>query len=84
MRMKFEKGMTPESIGKVFANFIRDNNIIIGAVNMYFQTYDEEMKAEKFGKFEGEYFVCKPSEQSKVDYEQDVANIRRKRMKAVI
>ena len=82
MRIKFEKGMTPEAIGRAFVEFAKENNIVIGAVNMYVQTYDDEMSAEKFKKDE-EIFICSPSETTKQRYSEDMATIRRKRMKAV-
>ena len=34
MRIKFEKGMTPERIADAFVKYIYDNNIVIGAVNI--------------------------------------------------
>lgn len=83
MRIKFEKGMTPEAIAQMFVGFIRDNDLVIGSVNIYVQTFDEEMKPEKYG-FSDKYVVCRPTERTKKAYEEDVVRIRRKRMKAVI
>jgi hypothetical protein len=82
MRIKFEKGMTPEKIAEVFVDFIRENDITIGSVNMYLQTYDENMKVEPFNK--NEYLVCNPSEATKAQYDKELVNTRRKRMKAVV
>ena len=82
MRIKFEKGMTPEAIGRVFADYVRENNLVIGSVNMYIQTYDEDMKPEPFKKKEKNYLLCSPSEATKAEYDRDVVNIRRNRMKA--
>jgi hypothetical protein len=82
MRIKFEKGMTPEKIAEVFVDFIRENDITIGSVNMYIQTYDESMKAEPFNR--NEYLVCNPSEATKAQYDKEMVNARRKRMKAVV
>lgn len=81
MRLKLEKGMTPERMAKAFIDFVRSNDLVIGTVNMYIQTYDEEMKPEKF-KDEG-YYICSPSDESIAEYNEDVVRIRRKRMKAV-
>lgn len=81
MRIKFEKGMTPERIAAEFVRFVRKNGLVIGAVNVYIQTYDEKMKAEKHDK--GNYFLCTPPEKYKTEYSEDVARIRRKRMKAI-
>jgi len=83
VRLKFEKGMTPELIAKTFVNFIRDNNMVIGAVNVYIQTYDNEMKPEKFKRNDDEFYVCKPSDTAKKMYQEDVVKMRRKRMKAI-
>lgn len=81
MRIKFEKGMTPERIAQAFVDFVRHNELVIGSVNMYIQTYDENMKSEKFDK--REYTICEPSDFSKREYVEDVAISRRKKMKAV-
>lgn len=81
MRIKFEKGMTPERMAKVFVDFIRSNEHVIGAVNMYIQTYDEEMKPMKFNS--EDYFICSPSDEAIAEYNEDVALMRRKRIKAV-
>jgi len=83
MRIKFEKGMTPETIAQAFVDFVRDNNLVIGSVNIYMQTYDENMKAEKFRRDE-EYTLCKPTAIAKEEYIEDVALIRRGRLRQVI
>lgn len=82
MRLKFEKGMTPEAMARMFVKFVRENDLIIGAVNMYIQTYNDEMVPEKFDN-EEDFFVCKPSDTARMEYENDVANIRRKRIRVV-
>ena len=79
MRLKFEKGMTPEAIAKIFVQFMRENDVIIGTVNMYIQTYDDEMKLQNTNDF----FVCKPCDATKHDYEDDVVNERRRKIKVV-
>ena len=84
MRIKFEKGMTPERIAQAFIDYVRQNNIVIGTINMYIQTHDDEMKPEKFRLGEEEYLVCSPSEATQKEYMKDVAMIRRKKMKAVV
>ena len=80
MRIKFEKGMTPERIGQAFIDFVRKNELVIGAVNIYITTYDENMKAEKNQSI---YTVCEPSEKTRSEYVEDVASIRRSRLKVV-
>lgn len=81
MRIKFEKGITPESMAQAFIDFVRQNNLVIGSVNMYIQTYDENMKAEKYDK--SEYTICEPTDKGKREYIEDVALTRRSRLKAV-
>ena len=83
MRIKFEKGMTPETIAQAFVDFVRDNNLVIGSVNLYMQTYDENMKADKFRRND-EYTLCKPTEIAKEEYIEDVALIRRGRLRKVM
>ena len=80
MRIKFEKGITPEKMAAAFVDFVYSKGIVVGAVNLYIQTYDDDMKPEKFG---GEYYSCKPSEKSKAEYEQYTAKMRRSKFKAV-
>ena len=81
MRIKFEKGMTPERIAQAFVDFVRQNDLVIGAVNVYIQTYDENMKAEKNDN--EHYTICSPVEKLKNEYADDVALIRRGRLRAV-
>jgi len=82
MRIKYEKGLTPERIADEFVRFIRDNNIVIGAVNVYIQTYDEEMKLEKHAR-DDRYLIVSPKEFAKQEYTEDVSQTRRKRLKVV-
>jgi hypothetical protein len=85
MRIKFDKGLTPERIADAFVNYIYENKIVIGIVNMYIQTYDEEMKPENFNKNnDGSYLICKPSETAKKEYAEYAASIRRGNFKAVV
>lgn len=81
MRIKFEKGMTPEAIASAFVGLIRQNDIIIGIVNMYVQTLEND--GNEVGK-NNDFFVCKPNDELKKKYDDDVANIRRNRIKVVV
>jgi len=81
MRMKFEKGMTPERVAENFVRYIRGNNLVIGAVNMYVQIYDDEMKPVKFDR--DEVVIVRPAEETKQIYSEDVAHIRRRKMRVV-
>lgn len=80
MKVKFEKGMTPEHLAAALLSFIKAQNLVIGSVSVYIQTYDDEMK----GRNDGDSFVCKPSESVKKEYDNYVVQSRRKRMKAVV
>lgn len=81
MRIKFDKGLTPERIADHFVQIVRQNELVIGSVNIYIQIYDEEMKLEKFSRGQ-DYLFCTPSDFGKQEYMEDVAQIRRKKMKA--
>lgn len=81
MRIKFEKGMTPEIIADAFINFVRENDLVIGSVNMYIQTYDKDMKVEKFNR--NDVVICEPTEETRKMYQEELVTTRRKRMKAV-
>jgi hypothetical protein len=83
LRIKFEKGFTPERIGEIFAQIIQDDEIVIGAVNVYIQTYDDEMKPVPFHIEEGDYILVKPSNKIKQEYADDVINKRRGKLKLV-
>lgn len=83
MRIKFEKGMTPERIAEAFIKFVRENDLVIGAVNIYIQTYDEKMKPERYNENQEGYYVCRPSERLKDEYTEEIARVRRNRLKVV-
>lgn len=68
-------------MAETLVNFIRDNDIIIGAVNVYITRIDENGKAIKDN--DGEYTCFSPGELSKKQYMEDVANIRRGRLRVV-
>lgn len=82
MRIKFEKGFTPEAIAEIFCRYIYDNNIVIGSVNMYVQAYGDDMQAERFNEDDG-YVVVKPVEKSKKEYSDYVASVYRGKFKKV-
>lgn len=80
MKVKFEKGMTPEHLAAALLSFIKTQNLVIGSVSVYIQTYDDDMK----GRNDGDSFICKPSESVKKEYDNYIVQSRRKRMKAVV
>lgn len=82
MRIKFERGFTPERIGDIFAHIIRGEGVVIGAVNIYVQVYDENMMPIKYSQ-EDEYIVIKPEDVAKKEYTDDSARTRRKRFEVV-
>jgi len=53
---------------------------VIGAVNVYIQLYDENMKPLKN---DGDEYLVSPGDISKHEYVEDVVGIRRGRMRAV-
>lgn len=81
MRIKFKKGMTPERIAEAFARFIRENDIVVGSVNIYIQTLDENT-----GKYcnDEECLICCPGEESKREYTEYMASARRRKFKEVV
>jgi len=80
MRLKFKKGITPEVIADKFLEYIYENNLVIGAVNIYIQTYNDQMETVKF---DDDYLVYSPSEKAKKAYDERVAQIRRSKIKAI-
>lgn len=81
MRIKFEKGIVPERMAEHLVNYIRENNLIVGSVNVYIQAFD--VQGKPVNETPGDYLVVSPGELSKKQYAQDVANIRRGQMKVV-
>lgn len=82
MRIKFEKGMTPEDIGFMFAQIAQEKEWVIGSVNVYVQLYDEQMRAIKSSS-DDDYLLVKPGDATRKIYDEEVAQIRRKRLKAI-
>lgn len=81
MRIKFEKGIVPERMAEHLVNYIRENNLIVGSVNIYIQILDENGKMVR--EDDSNYLSVSPGELSKKQYAEDVANIRRGRLKVV-
>lgn len=82
MRVKFEKGCTPETIAEEFYKIMTEEFHLIGAVNIYIQSYDEDMKVERFDRY-AQYVTYKPHDQEKKNYRAYEAEQRRKKMKVV-
>lgn len=81
MRIKFEQGMIPERVAQALVDYVRQNELVIGTVNVYIQTFDNKMQPQKDNS--EDYTICSPSEFLKKEYANDVAMIRRSRLRAV-
>jgi len=79
MRIKFNKGMTPDDIANMFARIMNDRNSLIGTVNIYVQEYGEDLKTVK-GE---EYLEGKPTEYGQSRYDEYSSEVRRSKLKAV-
>lgn len=82
MRIKFEKGITPETIARELYKIMTEGFHLVGSVNVYIQSYDEDMKAEKFDRY-AQYVTYKPHTNEKKNYKAYEAEQRRKKMKVV-
>lgn len=71
----------PERMAETLVNFIRDNGLIVGSINVYITTLDENGKVLKDD--EGKYTCFSPGELSRKQYANDVASIRRSKLKVV-
>jgi len=80
LRIKFKKGMTPESIALAFLDIMRRRKTIIGAVNIYVQEYGEDMKVFEF---DDECIVVEPTREGMRQYADYSAAHRRSRIKVV-
>jgi len=80
MRIKFKKGMTPEDIANMFTRLIYERNLLIGAVNIYIQEFDEDMKPIKYDE---QYIEIKPTEYGMSRYKEYEADLRRSNLKVV-
>ena len=79
MRIKFNKGMTPDDIANMFVQLMNDRNALIGTVNIYVQEYDDKLKAVK----DEEYLEVKPTEYGKERYDEYSSGLRRSKLKVV-
>jgi hypothetical protein len=73
MRLKFNKGLTPETITEALLEYINENELIIGSVNVFIQLYDKDKNM----------IVFSPTPKCKEDYAEYVAKLRRKSIKAI-
>jgi hypothetical protein len=79
MRIKFNKGMTPDDIANMFVRLMNDRNALIGTVNIYVQEYNEELKAVR----DEEYMEVKPTKYGLMRYGEYSVGLRRSKLKVV-
>lgn len=79
MRIKFNKGMTPEDIANMFVRVVNERNNIVGTVNIYFQEHDENLKQVK----DEDYIEVRPTEYGLNRYNEYAAELRRDNLKVV-
>jgi len=79
MRIKFEKGITPEMMANEFLNIIHDHGKLVGAVSMYVSFYGEDMKLDR----DGIAITCSATIKEEEIYAQYAADKRRKGLRAV-
>ena len=78
MKIKFKKGVPPDAIVGALHEYLQDK--IIGSVTVYVQEYGEDMKPIKF---DDKFIQYDATELGKEEYDNYVADQRRKRMRAV-
>ncbi len=82
MRIKFNKGLTPEAIAALLLQVIEERDMVIGSVNVYIQEYGEDMKAIP-SRRDDEYIEINPTEKGKQRYDDYVVDMRRSKLKAI-
>ena len=80
MRIKFKKGLTPEAIADLFLDIVDRRGLVIGAVNIYIQEYDEKMKVIQKDET---YIEVSPTDVGLIGYEDYSAGLRRGQLKVI-
>lgn len=80
MRIKFQKGLSPEVMVDTFLEIIRDRGMVIGAVNIYIQEYDENMKLVLN---DSDYLEVTPTDAGRKKYSEYAAEQRRSKLRAI-
>lgn len=83
MRIKFEKGFTPETVTDALLRYIEENELLIGAVNVFIQLCDKNGRPINDFK-DPNMIVFTPTERCKEEYSEYAAKLRRKSIKAVV
>lgn len=82
MRIKFEKGFTPQAMAAALEDFIVKNDLLIGSVNVFIQLCGEDGKP--INDFKSPVMaVVSPTQRCKDEYSEYSARLRRRAMKAV-
>lgn len=79
MRIKFEKGITPEMMATEFLKLVNEHGKLVGSVNMYVQFFNENMKTDR----DGIMITCSPTDKESDYYSKYAAGKRRESLKAV-
>jgi hypothetical protein len=79
MRIKFEKGITPEVMANTLLGLIQEHGKMVGSVNVYVQFYDENMDIEK----DTVAITCSATAKEKAIYSGYEADSRRRRLRVV-
>lgn len=82
MRIKFEKGFTPQAMAAALEDYIVRNDLLIGSVNVFLQLCGEDGKP--INDFKSPVMVVvSPTEQCKEEYSAYSARIRRRAIRAI-
>jgi len=80
MRLKFQKGFTPDIIAAYFLEYVMQEGLVVGDVNVYIQTLDEYGNPEPLDK---KVVEVTPSERLRKMHVDSFANNRRKEFKVI-
>ena len=83
MRIKFREGVTIEHICDILIAMVRENNKIIGGVDVRMDIYGDDGKLLPKASDDKEYIIFTPDEALKQEYADDVVWIRRSKIGAV-
>jgi len=79
MRIKFNKGITPEVMAENFLKIIKEHGKLVSSADMYVRFYDENMKLDK----DTIMITCSPKDVETEAYSEYAAEKRREFMKVV-
>lgn len=79
MRIRINKGMTPEDMADMFVKLMRNRDAIIGTVNIYVQEFDDNMRPVQ----DGDFVEVKPTKYGMSRYEEYSTELRRSKLRVV-